>query len=436
VCEGRRESYLFANGYHSTYFVAQNLPSGNPIMPSLPIAAAQDKIGTRLAYVLDDETAVASLVCQILTANGFVPYQFSTPMPFLAEVKAAPPELVVLDLALGDSDAIDVIRHLEVLKYKGKALLMSGRDESVLAEIEQFGQRHGLAMLPSLKKPFRANDLKTKLAADAHVNDTVPAAKSKKLVRVDLAEALRKQWLELWYQPKIHLKSLSVCGAEGLLRVRHPEHGIVLPPQFLPKAGDLLYEPLSKFMVATAMSHWNTLDAQNISHRLAVNVPTSVIVAPQFIGVLRKLLPTNPKFPGLTIEVTEDEIFQDPVRISEIATQLKLYNVSLSIDDFGSAYSSLSRLHELPFTELKLDPSFISNCTADKGKQSLCSAAIDLAHGFGATACAQGVENADDLRTLIEMRCDTAQGILFAKPMPFEQFVQHLRGSEGPAVQS
>jgi EAL domain-containing protein (putative c-di-GMP-specific phosphodiesterase class I) len=235
----------------------------------------------------------------------------------------------------------------------------------VLAEIEQIGLRHGLAMLPSLKKPFRANDLKTKLTAGARVNDTTPAAKSKKLVRVDLAEALRKHWLELWYQPKIHLKSLSVCGAEALIRVRHPDHGIMSPAQFLPKAGDLLYEPLSRFVIATAMAHWNTLDADKIAHKLAVNVPASVIVSPEFIGVLRKLLPTNPKFPGLIIEVTEDEIIQDPIRIREIATQLKLYNVSLSIDDFGSAYSSLSRLHELPFTELKLDRSFVSNCALE-----------------------------------------------------------------------
>jgi EAL domain-containing protein (putative c-di-GMP-specific phosphodiesterase class I) len=156
--------------------------------------------------------------------------------------------------------------------------------------------------------------------------------------------------------------------------------------------------------------------------------------APDFIPGLRDALPKDPRFPGLIFEVTEDEVIRDPEWIREVASQLRLYNVSMSIDDFGTAYSSLSRLRDLPCAELKLDRSLVSGCSEDETKQKLCLAAIDQAHQFGASACAEGVENASDLRALIDMRCNTAQGFLFAKPVDPASFAKMLdpRAAESP----
>jgi EAL domain-containing protein (putative c-di-GMP-specific phosphodiesterase class I)/ActR/RegA family two-component response regulator len=386
----------------------------------------------RLAYVLDDEPRIGAVVCQILKASGFVARQFSEPVPFFVQLKMAPPEVLVLDLALGQTDAVEVIRQLDTLKYKGKILLISGRDESVLAEIQQIGVSHGLAMLPSLQKPFRVSDLKDRLAAVAEVaaapGDKRGAANApapKKLV-VSLDEALRKNWLELWYQAKIDLKSLSVCGAEALVRARHPELGIVLPIDLLPSAGDPLYQPLTRFVIRRAMADWLVLADQGHVLRLAVNVPASVMHAPDFIGMVRQLLPPDRRFPGLILELTEDEVMREPEWIWELAAQLKLNKVAISIDDFGTAYSSLARLRDLPCVELKLDLSFVANCSSDPHKKALCQTVVDLAHSFGAVACAEGVETPDDLRVLMAMGCDLAQGYLFAKPMPRDDFVRSL----------
>jgi EAL domain-containing protein (putative c-di-GMP-specific phosphodiesterase class I) len=116
----------------------------------------------------------------------------------------------------------------------------------------------------------------------------------------------------------------------------------------------------------------------------------------------------------------------DPHGIREFATQLKLYNVGISIDDFGGTHSSLARLRELPCVELKLDRSYVSGCATDAAKQSLCAAAVELARGFGLSVCAMGVENVEDLRTVIELGCHEAQGFLFAKPMDSVSFVKML----------
>src|SRR5258708_21916475 len=120
-----------------------------------------------LAFILDDEPQVRAIVSKILTSIGFVPHEFATPAALFADLKKAAPELIVLDLALGHTDAVDVIRHLETFGYKGKVLLISGRDYVTLGEIQRIGEQHGLTMVPPVQKPFRGVDIRDSLAAVA-----------------------------------------------------------------------------------------------------------------------------------------------------------------------------------------------------------------------------------------------------------------------------
>src|SRR5258707_9343385 len=175
-------------------------------------AVIRDNLNGPLAYVLDDRQEIGAVVCRMLTASGFAARQFSDPVPCLQQVKAATPtarpEVLILDLALGQSDAVEVIRQLEKLEYKGKVLLMSGSDISVLLDIQKIGAAHGLAMLPPLKKPFRMKEFKECLFAKAELRAATPENKPGGLLTVNLAKALANNWLELCYQPKIDLKSL------------------------------------------------------------------------------------------------------------------------------------------------------------------------------------------------------------------------------------
>jgi EAL domain-containing protein (putative c-di-GMP-specific phosphodiesterase class I)/FixJ family two-component response regulator len=392
--------------------------------------------GAGRAYVLDDEAEIGALVAQVLVACRLLPRQFTSPEPFLDAIKDAPPELVVLDLALGQSDAIEVMRQLEILKYRGKVLLISGRDEATLVEITQIGERHGLTMLPPLGKPFRAGDVKNRLLAaePESLREARPAElhseQKDRRISVHVCDALRNDWLELWYQPKIELKSLTVCGAEALLRARHPEHGIVGAADVLPPAGDPAYWPLSEFVIARAKADRHHLAQLGMPLQFAINMPACVIHAPDFVHLVRRSLPANPDFTGLIIELTEDDVIRDPVWVREIATQLKLYNVWISIDDFGTGYASLSRLHELPFVEVKIDRGLVAGCSANPLKRGLCQTVVDLAHRFGASVCAEGVETAEDLRTLRAMGCDTAQGYLFSRPVAPKDFETLMRSRQ------
>jgi EAL domain-containing protein (putative c-di-GMP-specific phosphodiesterase class I) len=233
------------------------------------------------------------------------------------------------------------------------------------------------------------------------------------------------------YKPKFDLKSIIVCGAEALIRVRHPEHGIIEPSEFLPKAGDPLFKPLSYFVLRRTMADWAGFAAKGFPLKLAVNMPSSILNAQGFVDLARRMIPSHSSFPGLIIEVTEDEFIRDPAWLREVATQLKLYNAWISIDDFGAAYASLLRLTDLPFIELKLDRHFIFGCGSDKLKYTLCQTIVDLARRFGASLCAEGVENANDLRCVTKLGFDSAQGYFLARPMLAPLLVSLLQQAGG-----
>jgi EAL domain-containing protein (putative c-di-GMP-specific phosphodiesterase class I) len=404
------------------------------------MGASQSQESRRTALVLDDEVQIGIVVCKMLTAIGISVSHFAEPLELLLEVKRSPPEILILDLQLGRADAVDVIRKLEILKFPGSILLISGRDQALLAEIERIGRSHGLRMLQSLAKPFRAADLKARLEKPRQLE---PLRDNGKAVSENppandaalLEDALENNWLQVWYQPKVDLASESVCGAEALIRGLHPKLGLLGPAALLPPAGAPIYKALSIFVIRQAIQDWRLFAGQSRNVHLAVNVPASVLSAAGFVGFVREVLPTNRQFPGLIVEVTEDEVIRDVDWLHEVATQLRLYNVSLSIDDFGSAYASLSRLKDLPFRELKLDRSFVTNCATDPLKRGLCSTVVDLAHCFGAAACAEGVETLDDLGCLRELGFNTAQGFIFAEPMPSAQFLDYVvRPFKMPAV--
>jgi EAL domain-containing protein (putative c-di-GMP-specific phosphodiesterase class I)/ActR/RegA family two-component response regulator len=381
---------------------------------------------THIVYVLDDDALMRASISPLLEGIGYEPHAFSEPAPMLDRVTQTVPEVIILDLALGKTDAIEVMRQLAERKFGGKILLVSGRDEATLGDIQRIGERQGLAMLPSLHKPFRASDLKSRLSARATLVERSPLRGPINKISLDVAEAIDAGWLELWYQPKIDLRSFLVCGAEALLRARHPALGTLTPAALVPPAGSPLHQPLAMFVIRRAMIDWRFLADHGMLLKLSINLPVSVINAPDFMSTLREQLPTDPRFPGLVIEVTEDETISDPDWIFQVSTQLKLYDVRISIDDFGTAHSSLSRLLELPSVELKLDRSFVSNCASDRLKNALCQTVVDLAHRVGSQVCAEGVETAEDLEAIIQMGCDTAQGYIFAKPMPRETFAASM----------
>jgi EAL domain-containing protein (putative c-di-GMP-specific phosphodiesterase class I) len=245
--------------------------------------------------------------------------------------------------------------------------------------------------------------------------------------RIEVAEALDKGWFEIWYQPKIDLKRKCLAGAEALASVHHPELGVLPPGGFLPVVTEESVQALAETALLSTLRDWSTFNDAGFNLHLAINVPVSVLQRLPICDLVREHRPSAPNWPGLILEVTEDQIVRDIKLANEIAQQLRANGITIAIDDFGAGYSCLSSLRELPFAELKLDRSFVAQCATDPGNAAICQTAVDLAHRFGSAAVAEGIEEIADLQALMLMGCDFGQGALISPPMPQARFLDLLR---------
>jgi EAL domain-containing protein (putative c-di-GMP-specific phosphodiesterase class I) len=244
---------------------------------------------------------------------------------------------------------------------------------------------------------------------------------------LDLAEALRNGWIEFWYQPKIDLRKKQLVGAEAFARARHPQNGILTPSAFMPGATESSLITLSELALTQGLKAGVNFAKLGVSLRLAVNIPINALVKIALAEIVQTYRPQYEKWPGLIIDVTEEQIVTDLALANDITKRLRHLDVHLAIDDFGRGYSSLVRLKELPFAELKLDRTFVTDCGTDKVNAPLCKTVIDLAHNFGSIAVGIGIEKASDALALVSMGCDYGQGFLLGQPMPEERFASLLR---------
>ncbi|MGB7097995.1 MAG: EAL domain-containing protein [Xanthobacteraceae bacterium] len=245
--------------------------------------------------------------------------------------------------------------------------------------------------------------------------------------RIAIAEALRNNWFEIWYQPKIDLKRKCLAGAEALARIHHPQFGVLQPGNFLPEVDENSIAELAQQAVLATLLDWTMFDEAGFNLHLAINVPVNVLLKLPIPQLVAEYRPKTDRWPGLILEVTEDQIVRDTALANEIATELRVSGITIALDEFGAGYSSFSSLRALPFAELKIDQSFVIGCATDAANGAICQTAIDLAHRFGSAAVAEGVESSADLQTLMVMGCDFGQGPLIAPPMPKERFLELLR---------
>ena len=245
--------------------------------------------------------------------------------------------------------------------------------------------------------------------------------------KVTLARVLEHDWFELFYQPKIDLKTTRLVGAEGLVRARHPTRGVLSPAVFFPGAGEPEMLALTERVIVTALRDWEDFAAYGMPVKLSVNVPVTALVKLPLETILHEERPRAENWPGLIMEVTEDEIIHDLKIANDVADALRRFNCSLALDDFGAGYSSLARLRQLPFSELKIDRSYVSNCHLDRVNAGLCETIVELAKRFGLKSVAEGIETTHESHKLQGIGCDLGQGYLFAKPMSKAQLIGTMR---------
>jgi EAL domain-containing protein (putative c-di-GMP-specific phosphodiesterase class I)/GGDEF domain-containing protein len=353
--------------------------------------------------------------------------------------------------ALREGDTIVPIQHkkfwilLQDLRNQGHAELAAGkfgrlgRGSFPVDDYEvKLETVIGLALFPEHGKDASSLARSAELALSAARESGAPfrtyhEADAGEVVDLWAAEhefdrALDQSEFELYFQPKVDLKTHAPCGAEALLRWNNPSRGLLAPGSFLPIA-----EKSSKIEAIT----WFAIDAAQRQRSewperwgrlpVSINIPPTVLDSGHLIAHLLASMPIWGSAPGdLVLEITEDSVVRNPERSFPALADLRSRGVRVSIDDFGSGYSSLVSFKNMPADELKIDRTLIERLDASEGNQHIVRAVIELAHRFGYSVVAEGVETEAVAKILADMDCDIAQGYLFAKPLPQDAFVAWL----------
>jgi diguanylate cyclase (GGDEF)-like protein len=244
-----------------------------------------------------------------------------------------------------------------------------------------------------------------------------------------LHRALERHELMLHYQPVVEISgATTVVGVEALIRWQHPNQGLVAPTRFVPVAEESgLIIPIGAWVLEQACQQlraWNHHVGNGPQGSVEVNLSARQIDDPRIVATVERILARTGLPPEhLTLEITESALMEDAAAALDVLRALKKIGVSLAIDDFGTGYSSLGYLQRFPLDFLKVDRSFVETLGVNADGEEIVSAVINLAHALGLKVVAEGVETAEQLEILRSLRCDFAQGFLFARPMPAADIV-------------
>ncbi len=247
----------------------------------------------------------------------------------------------------------------------------------------------------------------------------------------DLRLAIDKQQLELFVQPKISLATRLPCGAEALVRWRHPERGLISPADFIPLAEEAgLIISLGEWVLDQSCRTLAQLRKQGFGGmRMAINVSATQLHEGCLEDTIRAMLDAYGLEPAtMEIELTESMVMNDPDRAIRLLGKLRASGITIAVDDFGTGYSSLAYLKRLPIDTLKIDRTFVLDADNNEDDAQICRTIIALGNSLRLSVVAEGVETARQADCLAEWGCQTAQGYFFARPMPAAEFLTWVTG--------
>ncbi|MBS0393479.1 MAG: EAL domain-containing response regulator [Proteobacteria bacterium] len=370
-------------------------------------------ISANRLLVVDDQPDILDFVGQVAESVGYEVRLANDAAQFREAVRSFRPTLMLLDLQMPQTDGIELIRELGATGTRASILISSGMDQRVLQSAEQLGIAHGLKMAGFLQKPIMLADLEAILGQHLRA-PRVPTED-------ELRRAIDRAQLLVHYQPKCMLADgrWTVVGVEGLIRWEHPEFGLVYPDAFIPLAEKTgLIAALTDFVLQEGIRQLGDWRAQGTDLDLSVNLSPHLVRELDFPDRLSDLMRGH-ALPNarLTLEITETAALEDPARTRDILTRLRVKDFGLSLDDFGTGFSSLTQLYRMPFNELKLDKSLGIELHQSAEARTIVRSLVELAHNLGLKVCTEGVETAAALKFLELAGSDFVQGYYLGRPV-------------------
>jgi EAL domain-containing protein (putative c-di-GMP-specific phosphodiesterase class I)/CheY-like chemotaxis protein len=372
--------------------------------------------------VVDDDPGQAQALAERLQAIG---YETATACSDddVRDLLTGDFQSVILDLMMTREDGVQIIRHMGEIRSDANLVIVGDTDRRILSAAERLARARGLRVAGSLLKPIDEGLLEQMLQRGVPRAGAGSRGINVQVAQTELLQCMADGCVDVMYQPKIDVRTLEFVAVEALVRLNHPAHGQLLPAAFLAMAEESgLIDRLTRSVFLKALSQVSRWLDGGHALQIAVNVSPLLLVDLDLPETFADLADRHHiQRDNIVLEITESWVNAEPVAALDILTRLRVKGFNLSIDDFGTGYSTMLQLNEMPYSEMKLDQSFIRNATRDREARAIVESSIDLGHKLGLKVVAEGIEKQEDWDLISDMHCDEGQGFFIARPMPGEQ---------------
>ena len=396
-------------------------------------AQIDDDITENLVNILlvDDDYIMHRVITTILNDLGILRVHSAMSGQQALEILEQPQntiDIIICDLNMPEMDGIEFTRYLSGQNYSGSLVLLSGEDIRILKTVERLAIEHELQVIGILEKPATQAQMSQLLKVYDQANNELTILPAEEFSLDELSHAISAGELDIYFQPKIDVKSQQIVGVEALVRWRHPTKGIISPYDFIPMAEEHnLISDLTQVVCRKALQYAATWQAQGIELDLALNISVDALNDVDWPDVIANQVENSGlQLTAITFEVTESRLMENLVVALDVLGRLSLKRFNLSIDDFGTGYSSMEQLQRIPFTELKIDRAFVRGASQDASARAILESSVSLAKKLDMKIVAEGVETEADWNLVAELGCDQVQGYYIARPMPADQLCKWL----------
>ncbi|MES2160087.1 MAG: EAL domain-containing response regulator [Pseudomonadota bacterium] len=338
-----------------------------------------------------------------------------------------PVDIAIIDLALPGMDALELIRRLSEAKSRMGVVVVGAQSNAVLFSVETMAAAYGINMLGAIGKPVIGSRLEALITDYLQPDETRTVGTHANIPPISFAEVgqgLQMREFDPFFQPKIELETGQVKGLEMFARWRHPLYGVLGPASFMQVLEDnRRIDFLDWSMIEKSVAACRTLHDQGIPISFSINVDQGTLAHPQFMEQISACLERHRIMPDyITFEMTESAVLTTDPHFLERLLRLRMKGFGLAIDDYGTGRSNLQLLARIPFSELKIDRSFVDGASKKQAIGTVLRSCLGLARSLDRRSVAVGVETKQDWDFLQGLGCTYAQGYYIAKPMPVEEF--------------